>query len=485
MDRDVPQSDAASTPAVPASAQGRGEVLRVDVSSASPTSGSSSFWRRFRSIRVVAAALGVMMAAFMVAPLVNVARNELFNKDYDLWQAVGQIVIAGGDVYPKQEGLFPFMYPPACAAMLAPLSPLPRWAFVASLLVLNTISWIVCILAAVYLATGRLRGNAPELFFWPSIAIVPFIHDTYLLGQPAMLLLALLLGGFVCLRRKYPVAAGALIAVAAAIKAYPILAVGYLVYRRQWRAVAATGVTLLALMFVLPLAFRAPARVGEDFVLWTRGMLFKYDERTIAQRPERAYSFKNQSIQATVHRLARPVLANGEDDKTWKVNLLSLDFRSTTLLMLGATGALGLFYLWSTWRSKVGPPDDAAEQSLVSLLILMMAPLSFNYSYAWLMFPMTLLLQLAMKSKAGTPQRRWAVGSISASIGLLLLTLPMPKLAQAYGNVFFSGLVLLIGLGVILRRGWYSWPVEPQSFLTESASVPHLNHAKNPLETPA
>lgn len=31
----------------------------------------------------------IVMAAFSVAPLVNVARNKKFNKDYDLWQATG------------------------------------------------------------------------------------------------------------------------------------------------------------------------------------------------------------------------------------------------------------------------------------------------------------------------------------------------------------------------------------------------------------
>jgi hypothetical protein len=305
------------------------------------------------------------------------------------------------------------------------------------------------------------------------MAIVPFIHDTYLLGQPAMLLLALLLGAFLSLRKGKPIAAGALVAVATAIKAYPILAVGYFIYRRQWRATVATGAFLLALTFVFPLAFRTTTQVRDDFVLWTRGMLLKYDEHTIAQRPERAYSFKNQSIQATVHRLARPVLANGEDDKTWYVSLISLDFRSTTYLMLGATGSLGLFYLWSTWKRKSGPPDDAVEQSLVAILILMLAPLSFNYSYCWLMFPYTLMMHLMFVAPKGSRARRVAFGATGASIGLLVLSIPFPKHAQAYGNVFFSGLLLMIALGIILQRGWYQWAQASKAVPTPHAGHPH------------
>ncbi len=413
------------------------------------------------AMKGVLVALAAMMLAFSVAPLLNVVRHVTFNKDYDLWQITGRIVLDRQDIYPRKPGLpYPFMYPPACATMLATISPLPRGMFVAALLLLNSAAWTTCIVASVYLATGRIRGNHPALYLWPSIAVIPFVHDTYLLGQPALLLLALLLGGFALLRRGRPVAAGALIAVSAAIKAYPVMAVGYLIYRKQWRAAAAMVVTLAALMFVAPLAFRSPKQVGDDFVLWVRGMLFKYDEHSIAQRPDRAYSFKNQSVQATVHRLARPVLADGEADRRWTVNLLNLDFRSTTLLMLGAIGGLGLFYLWSTWGSgKQPPPADAIEQGMVSLLILVLAPLSFNYSYVWLLFPLTLLLHLSVAAPAPSPMRRWGLASVVASVFLMSLALPWRREAQAYGNVFFSGLVLLLGLGLILRRGWYDLAV--------------------------
>ena len=338
--------------------------------------------------------------------------------------------------------------------MLAPLSPLSRGAFVGCLLLLNSVSWTVCILASVYLATGRLRNQHPALYFWPSLAVIPFVHDTYLLGQPALLLLALLLGSFALLRRGQPVGAGALIAVAAAIKAYPILAAGYLIYRRKWKALIAMGITFSALMFVFPLAFRTPLQVGEDAALWVKGMLFKYDEDSIGQRPDRAYSYKNQSVQATVHRLVRPVLADGEANRTWKVNLLNLNFRQTTVVMIGAVGLLGLFYLGSTWGAAKRPqPADAVEQSMGIIMVLFLTPLSFNYGYVWLMFPMTVLLHLGFSSGRESRLRLLSWGSIAVSVVLLSLSVSMLRPAQAYGNVFVSGLVLMIALGVILKTG--------------------------------
>jgi hypothetical protein len=129
--------------------------------------------------------------------------------------------------------------------------------------------------------------------------------------------------------------------------------------------------------------------------------------------------------------------------------------------MLAAIGGLGLLYLWATWRSGQAPPADAIEQGMVVLLVLVLAPLSFNYSYVWLVFPLTLLLHLAMASPSGSPLRRWGAGAVVASVGLLALALPWRREAQAYGNVFFSGLVPLIALGVILRRGWTPTAASP------------------------
>lgn len=459
--------------------------LRVD--DGAGASGRAGRWARFSAassgpaaMRGVVFTLAAMMIAFSVAPLWNVARGVMFNKDYDLWQITGRTVLDRHDLYPRTPGMpYPFMYPPACATMLAAISPLPRGLFVLCLLLLNSAAWTTCIVASVYLATGRLRGNHPALYLWPSIAVIPFVHDTYLLGQPALLLLALLLAGFALLRRGKPVAAGALMAVSAAIKAYPVMALGYLIYRRQWRAAAALVVTLAALMFVAPMAFRSPRQVGDDFVWWVRGMLLKYDENAIAQRPDRAYSFKNQSVQATVHRLARPVLADGEADRRWTVNLLNLDFRSTTAVMLAAIGGLGLFYLRSTWRSGTQPPADAIEQGMVSILILLLAPLSFNYSYVWLVFPLTLLLHLASAAPRGSTMRRGGVACMVASVVLMSLALPWRREAQAYGNVFFSGLVLLLGLGLILRRGWYE-----QARPAGSASLAPASRASRPASAP-
>ena len=159
---------------------------------------------------------------------------------------------------------------------------------------------------------GKSSRRHPLVLIVPSLSVIVLIHNTYLLGQPNLMLLALVLGAFACLRLGREISAGALVATAAAIKAFPLLILGYLVYRRMWRATASTVVALAAWLLIAPLPFRTPAQTVDDLVVWSEGMLFTYNTHGIAQRPLRSYSYKNQSIMAVMHRLLRDVPADGE-----------------------------------------------------------------------------------------------------------------------------------------------------------------------------
>lgn len=395
-----------------------------------------------------------MMAGFSVPPLFNSFRVG-DNMDYNLWQRTGQMVLDGAEIYPTDGTNFPFMYPPPCATLLAPISPLPEFLFVLVLVLFNSVAWAACILLSVQLATGSWRGAHPALYLWPSVAVIPLVHNTYLLGQPAIVLLALVLGCFALLRRGNPFAGGVLLALATVIKAYPIIAAGYLIYRRQWRALAGLVCGLVVAFAVLPLPFRGPAQAQEDVVVWARGMLFKNEEKGIAQRPERSLGYKNQSLQATVHRLLRPVLANGESNKTWRVNIANLTFAQANAATLLAVALLVAVYVGATFRMPViRPSGESLEMGMAAILAVLLAPLSFQYSYVWLLFPITTLLYLFLAAPEKSNLRRAAIVTIAGCVFLLLWSIPITRTAAAYGNIFFSGVVLYLGSAVILKSGW-------------------------------
>ena len=119
------------------------------------------------------------------------------------------------------------------------LSILGKHATTLVLVLAHSAAWIGAIALSVWLATGgKVKGvrQHPLLAAAPSLCIIALIHNTYLLGQPNLTLLTLLLAAFACLRLGREAPAGVLVATAAAIKAFPILALGYFVCRRMWRA---------------------------------------------------------------------------------------------------------------------------------------------------------------------------------------------------------------------------------------------------------
>ncbi len=391
--------------------------------------------------------LAATIIGFSVAPLLNESLDR-GNKDYALWYYVGKAVSHGVEIYPKDGRVFPFMYPPSAAAMLAIASQVGPRAFVALLVGLNTVSWVAAIVLSVYLATGKWGWQRPILYLVPSLGVAVYIHDVYLLGQPNLGLLACMLGAFACLNARRSSLAGGLVALAAAVKAFPFMAIGYLVYRRFWKATAAMIVALTLAMVALPMPFRGTSGAFDDVGTWTMGMVLRYDAGSIAQRPERGFGHKNQSLVALANRLLRAIPADGEARDGWRVNLADLDFATVNKIILASALVLGGLYVGlMPKRANRTKGTAAIEYALLILLILMFSPLSFNYFYVWLLYPLTLALHLGLEAPRGSASRRVLVGSVVGSLGSLSLSLVESRTAAGYGNSFFAGAILMAALG--------------------------------------
>src|SRR5206468_9138265 len=75
------------------------------------------------------------------------------------------------------------------------------------------------------------------------------------------------------------------------------------------------------------------------------------------------------------------------------------------------------------------------------------------YAYVWLLYPTTLALHRVVNEPARTPPRRQRlrVAWLAAVLLVPALAIPMPQLAQACGNLFVPALLLIFGLGAMLR----------------------------------
>jgi hypothetical protein len=412
-----------------------------------------AFWTTFNcrfnnslGFRVSLWAFVVTATVFSALPILRYFRgHSIF--DYELWYTTGKHVLAGDEIYFFRAGKYDFMYPPPCALFLAAASLLGQGGLIFLLVAINSVAWFY----TAKLSAGLARGNRGTTNLWPylipSLLVIVYIWSSYHLGQPNLVLLALMLGAFVALRASRQIIGGGLIAIAAAIKAFPVLAIVYLLYRRYWTAAASLVVTLVFLLLVLPTPFRGFARACRDLEKWSSGML-KYSEVTVGQRPMRSYTWKNQSLVGVTNRLLRHVDADAASARHTPVyvNFADLKFSVVNAIIVSAALALGIAFIAAMPQRGMRSWDsDAIEFALLLLLMLMLTPLSFGYFYSWLMLPFAVITQRVLAGK-NSAVLWWSLPALA----LLALSLVFPRRAQLYGNTFFATLLLFIGLSIEL-----------------------------------
>jgi alpha-1,2-mannosyltransferase len=394
-----------------------------------------------------------------IALTADVLVPEIFGngktKDYPLWYWAGQQVLHGLNLYPTDpSAVFEFIYPPLPAVLLA----LPAWLgkipLYICLSLLNAVAWwMTAQFASALAGSGRTPG--PWLFSLPGFVTITFVFDMFDLGQPNLVLLALMLYGFWLLRDARPWFAGSMFALAIAIKVFPVAVLPYLAWRRQWKAAASTLVFLGLLLFVLPAPIRGFERNVTELKTWYRGMVGSSSEKGFGQRDEQNWSWVNQSIIAVTHRLTRPINYNQDDPRqpVRTMNVVDVSFRTANLIVVALSLLIGLGYI------TVMPPasrrterSDAEELAILFCLMTVASPLARQYYFMWLYFPMTVLIHRA----AYDPRPRVQAGTwaLLAVVGLLLLlSLPLfPVVLQAWGNNLAATAMLVAGLAWHMRH---------------------------------
>lgn len=388
----------------------------------------------------------VVATVFSALPLLHYFRGgHLF--DYKLWYDTGRQMLAGQEIFFVRSGKYDFMYPLPCALFLGGASLLGQGGLIFLLVAINSVAWFYSAKLSAILATGHQCATNLWLYVVPSLLVIVYIWSTYHLGQPNLVLLALMLGAFVALRAEREIIAGGLIAIAAAIKAFPVIAIVYLLYRRCWTAAASLVVALLLLLLILPAPFRGFERAWRDLEKWSAGML-KYSEVGVAQRPKRSYTWKNQSLIGVSNRLLRRVDADAASapDTPVYVNFADLKFSAVNAIVIGIALALGsVFVAVMPQRALRTAESDAIEFALLLLLMLTITPLSFGYFFCWLMLPFAIATQRVLAGK-GSAILWWGL----LALALLALGLIFPRGAQLYGNTFFATLLLFIGFSIEL-----------------------------------
>ncbi len=405
------------------------------------------------TLLILFVAASLILAAFPLAPELFGAGKTM---DYPLWYWVGRQVLSGGDLYvPDENGTFGFLYPPLAALLMAPLSLFGRAFSILCIVLVNLASWW----AAIALS-DRLSGEKGPKAWWvvalPSALCMPLIFDTFNLGQPNLMLLALMMAGFALLQSERQWSAGALFALATALKAFPVAVLPYLLWRRRWRAAAAMTICLGVFLLIVPAPFRGFERNLQEMKTWSEGMVLSANQDGFGQRPEQNWSWQNNSIIAVTHRLLRPVNAEAIDPlaKPIYVNILNLSYRQANLVLLAIACLIGVGFC------AVLPPErrrtsrsDAAEFAVLLSLMTIASPLARAYYFVWLLFPITVLVhRAALDPCAKARQATRRLLTLALALFAISPLFGRAHWPQALGNMFWATAIIAGALVWHMRR---------------------------------
>jgi hypothetical protein len=366
-------------------------------------------------------------------------------KDYPLWFWAGQQVLQGGDLYPHDlGGQFAFLYPPPAAILLAIPAFFGKIPLYLALSLLNVVAWWMTAQLSNAM-TGDDKTPSPWLAALPSIIMISFTFDMFDLGQPNLVLLAMMLWAFWLLWHDRPWSSGSLFALATAIKVFPVAVLPYLVWRRQWASVASMVIFLTVFLVAIPTPIRGFQHNLSELKTWYQGMVGSSSEAGFGQREDQNWSWMNQSLISLTHRLTRPVDYNQDNPNNPPayMNLLNLDFKAANWVVLGVAAIIGLGFIAVMPRtSHRTPRSDAEELGLLFCLMTVASPLARQYYFIWLFFPLTILIHRAAYDPRATVRKAtWIMLAISGV--LVCLSLPMfPHDLQAFGNNFIATAVI-------------------------------------------
>lgn len=243
--------------------------------------------------------------------------------------------------------------------------------------------------------------------------------------------------------------AGSMFALATAIKAFPVAVVPYLIWRRQWKAVAGVAIFLAFFLFILPAPVRGFQHNMAELKTWYQAMIGSSSEKGFGQRDEQNWSWVNQSIIAMTHRLTRPINYNQEDPAkpVHRMNIVDISYKDANLIVLAVSFAIGLGFLAvMPSQQRRTQRSDAEELGILFCLMTVATPLARQYYFMWLFLPLTVLIhRAAFDPRPAVRRGTWA--TLAAAVLLMALSIPIfPNDLQAYGNNLAATAILAGGL---------------------------------------
>jgi len=380
-----------------------------------------------RNVRSYWFIIAGIWAIYLVTVYGFAIHDKLGLEAFDAYDQAAEALVNEKPVYRGVSGWI-YLYPPLLAQLLIPLSQLTDdptteniWFAINVALLISSIALLARYVRPVY---AKWLWLAP-IFFIP-------IWQALYLGQITIIMLALLVGVWIAVKRDHPITAGVLLALAVWIKVFPILLVVYFLWKRDWAVIISTfvaGMLLLAFQVVV---------VGITPMVEFFETLFSLTE---GGQPKATY--ENLSVFGFASRL---FLKNARVDALIVSEDLFTFTRTALLMCMWLVSAYAIFK--ASKRGDLSDKNQGLGYALVIVTVLLTG------STLWVSgLPPFLLVYVIILNQTQRPLFQDKIPLVLAGFSFIIISIYQPFIV-VFTDETLPALVLSIGFfGVTLLWG--------------------------------
>ncbi len=280
------------------------------------------------------------------------------------------------------------------------------------------------------------------------LLLMPLALNHFCLGSFHILMLWLMVAGLAAVAAGRWRRGGLLLGLAIWIKLLPVLAAGYLFWKRQWRPALLAVLTAVALDAGISVVGLGPTAAWNAHVRWWQKQVHGTTAGLMkSPYPTPEYRSNNQSLPAVLRRTLTITWVEEPDGRANMYSLAQLSSQQLTLVYRGILLALGVALAVAFWGAGAGipPARSATEIALVCLCTVWFSPVAWSYHF--LSLTPVLALILVRERQAGVDV--WAL----IVLWLVALALLGSHEARSHGELLLTSAILGVAMWRLARIG--------------------------------
>ncbi|MFO7839802.1 MAG: glycosyltransferase family 87 protein [Desulfosalsimonadaceae bacterium] len=416
----------------------------------------------------------LLLAGFVIILLlsgVKVVDKALEDRTAFLrWDKHTESILEGETVYGEKGGKYPNL--PFMLMILIPFHAMEPVA--------GSIAWLLfkfAIIVFIFRSVKRVAENhGPPLPDWALFLLLVLSMRVFMSdlthGNINLIIGGLIVCAMLCSYHQKDFLSGLSIGLATVLKVTPALFIPYFLYKRKWTSLAGSFAGIALFCWLIPGLFLGFEFNNQLVIQWYKQMIHPF----IAGMPVGYMQTQhmNQSFTGIFYRLLSDCTAIAAEPKegleALKINLLSLDQKTVSLIVKGASLAVVAALAWfcRTPRSSPKHLGHLGEFAMVFLAMLFLSERSWKHHYILLILSHGFLLYYFLIMRP-SGRRKW-VPLVFTAMGIFLHTFTssaffgsyLSDVLEAYGVFVIGALFLFIScasvLTVLRREGWPDRP---------------------------